>query len=249
MNEGWIKLHRKFISWEWYKDLNMKQLFIHFLLLANHEENKWQGQIIKTGQFITGRKSLSNDTGLSEQVIRTCINRLKSTSEITIKSTNQFSLITLIKWEDYQVINRKSTSEITSKITNEQPATNQQLTTNKNEKNEKNDKNKINDLLSTKIFADDTDPFLISNLLLTEILKRKPDFKKPNLQTWAKQIELMIKNDNRDKNNIKRVILWCQQDNFWQNNILSASKLRFQFDALELKMNQIKNNKPKVNYL
>ena len=127
--EGYIKVFRKLREWEWYKKTGMVQLFLHFLLLANHEEGNWQGLTISKGEFVTGRNSLSRDTGLSPQIIRTCIKRLKSTNEITTKSTNKYSIITIVKWDEYQP---KSTSKVTTYLTNNQPAINQQLTTNKN---------------------------------------------------------------------------------------------------------------------
>lgn len=40
--DGWIKLHRKLINWEWYQDTNVKVVFLHLLLIANHEDKKWQ---------------------------------------------------------------------------------------------------------------------------------------------------------------------------------------------------------------
>jgi hypothetical protein len=141
MNNGWIKLHRELTNWEWYKNSNMVHLFLHLMLLANHEEQKWRGQIIQRGQLITGRFSLSKDTGISEQSIRTCITRLKSTNEITTKSTNKNTLITISNYEKYQKDDKKSTNKLTYGLTNNQPTTNQQLTTNNNIKNDKNVKN------------------------------------------------------------------------------------------------------------
>ena len=76
----------------------------------------------------------------------------------------------------------------------------------------------------------------LSGLLLNLILERKPDFKKPNLQNWSKVFDLMIRIDKRTPEKIRAVIQWSQQDAFWQNNILSAEKLRKQFDKLELQM-------------
>ena len=140
MNNGWIKLHRKLVEWEWFKKSEMVHLFLYFMLLANHEEKKWSGQTIERGQFITGRFSLSENTGISEQTIRTCINKLKSTNEITTKSTNKYTIITITKYDDYQKDDKKSTNKLTYGLTNNQPTTNQQLTTNKNDKNDKNDK-------------------------------------------------------------------------------------------------------------
>jgi len=133
---GWVRIHRSLLEWEWYQDSKMVHLFVHMLLKANHKPQKWRGIDIGKGQFVSGRKVLSLETGISEQSVRTCINKLKSTSELTIKNTNKYSLFTLNNWNLYQ-------SEIlpTNKLTSNQPATNQQLTTNKNVKNEKNDKN------------------------------------------------------------------------------------------------------------
>ena len=130
-NQGWISLHRKFIKWEWYKKPAMVHLFIHLLLLANHEEGKWQGHTIKRGQLITGLKSLKQETGISHQSLRTCLARLKSTGEITYQTTNQFRLITIVNYDKYQT---KNTNKLTSQLTNEQQATNKPLTTNNNNK-------------------------------------------------------------------------------------------------------------------
>ena len=86
------------------------------------------------------------------------------------------------------------------------------------------------------------DVYIISNILLGEIRKRKPDFKQPNIEKWAAEVDLMLRIDNRDVEQIKEVILWCQEDDFWKNNILSTAKLRKQYDQLVLKM--LQNKKP-----
>jgi len=129
--DSWIKLFRKFREWEWYDDVNTKAVFLDFILNASYEDKKWKGFDIKKGQLVIGRKELSKRLGISEQSIRTSITRLKSTNEITIKSTNKFSIISVVNYEKYQYQNTQSTNEITNHLTNNQPATNQQLTTSK----------------------------------------------------------------------------------------------------------------------
>ena len=84
MDNGWIKLHRKLEKWEWYQDSKTFHLFIHLILQANHQPKKWRGIMIERGQFITGLHSLKSQTGISIQSTRTSLERLKSTSEITI---------------------------------------------------------------------------------------------------------------------------------------------------------------------
>jgi hypothetical protein len=94
----------------------------------------------------------------------------------------------------------------------------------------------INSNINLKqISCQNSDEFRLSELLLNLILERKKDFKKPDLRSWSVSIERMIRLDKRTPERIEAVIRWCQQDDFWQNNILSTEKLRKQFDQLELK--------------
>lgn len=115
--DGWVKLHRKLKDWEWYGIPEMVTLFVELLLSANYEDKEWRGIILKRGQLTTGRKELADATGLSQQTVRTCLKRMEATNEITIKSTNKFSVITLINWEDYNGDNDEVTSKSTSKST------------------------------------------------------------------------------------------------------------------------------------
>ncbi|HBG40224.1 MAG TPA: hypothetical protein DDW85_02270 [Porphyromonadaceae bacterium] len=99
---GWIKTYRKLSEWEWYKDSHMVHLFIHLLIMANHEDKKWRGLTLKRGQLVTSRNILSAQTGISDRSIRTCLERLKSTNELTIQSSNKNSIITICNYDNYQ---------------------------------------------------------------------------------------------------------------------------------------------------
>ncbi|MEI6730474.1 MAG: hypothetical protein WCL30_04375 [Pseudomonadota bacterium] len=134
MSPGFFKIHRKIKKWEWYSEPNVFCLFMHLLTDANFEDRKWQGKTIKAGQLVTGRSTLAISTGLSEQQIRTALNKLKSTGEITVQSTNSYSIITVTNWRDYQDNNQQDNQRITS----EQPASNQRITTPKEVKNIRN---------------------------------------------------------------------------------------------------------------
>jgi len=125
MKDKWIKLFSKFTEWEWYKDTNTKNVFIHCLLKANWKEGHFEGQTIPRGSFITGRKELANQLNMTEQEIRTALKHLNSTNEITIKTTNKFSVITIVNYDLYQQNNQEANQQ----LTNNQPTTNQQLTT------------------------------------------------------------------------------------------------------------------------
>lgn len=106
--EGWIKLYRKIINWEWYKDNNAKIVFLHLLLTANHKDKKWNGTIIKRGQRITSLRNLSKECGLSIQEVRTAISKLQSSNEIKIKTSNHNSIITVCSYTNYQTQNKNT---------------------------------------------------------------------------------------------------------------------------------------------
>lgn len=149
---GFIKLHRKMLGWEWYDDPNTKAVFLHLLLTANFKETSYRGIDIHPGQTIIGRKALAKTLGISEQNVRTALNHLKSTNEITIKITNKFSVVTLVNWSSYQVDDDELTNKMTNELTIDQPTTNQQLTSNqphlKNDKKDKKEKNDKKDIYS-----------------------------------------------------------------------------------------------------
>lgn len=127
MNKGFVVLHRKITEWEWYSDANTFRVFLHLLLTANHKPSRFRGFEIRRGEIVIGRKSLAKQLKLSEQEIRTAIEHLKSTNEITTKSTNRFTIATLTKYEFYQDKKTKSTNNQPAN----QPTINQQSTTSK----------------------------------------------------------------------------------------------------------------------
>jgi len=184
---GWIKLHRKFLDWEWFNKSEAMHLFLYMLLKANHKNGKWQGVDVKRGQFISSLGNISNATGLSVQVIRTNLKRLEKTNEIELKSTSQFTIVTICKYECYQEENEQSNKP----STNEQQATNKQLTTNKNEKNNKNDIYRGFAHLSmskdqySKLIVDYTDEQI--NNVLDEIENYKGNNKYTSLYLTAKK--------------------------------------------------------------
>ncbi len=149
---NYIKLYRSLLRWQWYQDSNTVRLFLHLLLSARYEDGFSYGIEEKRGQIVTGLKKLSQETGLSVQSLRTSLNKLKSTSEITIESTNKYSVITIVKYNEYQCVDDdESTNETTINSTNEQQTINKQVTNNqqlpKKGKESKEVKEKDKDLL------------------------------------------------------------------------------------------------------
>lgn len=152
MNDGFIKLFRSLTSWEWYKDENTMRVFIHLLLNANWEDTRYRGHEVPKGSLVCGRKAIAESLGISERSVRTSLNHLKTTNEITIKTTNRFSIISIVNWEKFQGMEEKMTNKMTNKPSLNRPTSDQQVTTYKEIKNIRNkeEKNKFNQFQQTE---------------------------------------------------------------------------------------------------
>ena len=107
---GFIKVHRRMIEWGWYSDPNTKALFLHLLLVATFKDGEYMGYKLKPGDAVVGFKSLSETLGMSVQEVRTAMKHLELTGEITRKSTNRFSIVSIANWELYQLEDEQLTN-------------------------------------------------------------------------------------------------------------------------------------------
>ena len=121
---GHIKIDRKILEWEWYSDINTCRLFIHLLLKANWKDGRFQGTEVPRGSLVTSYNSLSKQTGLSVQNVRTAIKHLILTGEITSKQQAKFTVITVKNYDKYQLDNRVTNNLLTEN----QQASNKLLT-------------------------------------------------------------------------------------------------------------------------
>ena len=193
---GWIKIHRQIIDWEWFTDTTTFRVFLQLLLKANHKEKKYRGMVLKVGTIITSRDILAFETSLSVQQVRTALDKLKSTNEITIKTSSQGTIIEVVNYAKYQLV--------TSEVTNKQPISNQQVTTNKNVKNEKNERsifieptfNEILEYCTQRKNGVDVNKFL--NFYSSKgwmVGKNKMIDWKACVRTWEKPIEIQEVNE------------------------------------------------------
>ena len=130
MSEGFIKIYRQLLEWEWYTDVNTKTLFLHCLLKANFKTKKYQKSTVKKGSFVTSLETLSRETGLTIQQTRTALKHLISTGELTSKSTSKNRIITVVNYEKFQDDNRQNNKQLTSKRQTKQQSNNKQVTSN-----------------------------------------------------------------------------------------------------------------------
>ena len=124
-------------------------LWAELLVRANWEDGYFDGQQLKRGQVVFGRKELGECTGISIHTVRTILRKLEQMEKLTIKSTSHGTIASIIEYDAYvggvsqdnqqpasnpPAINQQSTSNqptINQQSTNNPPATRHSEETNK----------------------------------------------------------------------------------------------------------------------
>lgn len=174
---GWVKLYRSLAKWEWHTDPNTLSLWVHILISVNHEPKKWKGREIEAGQRGVSIAHLAEECGLTIRQTRTALDHLKSTGEVTCETTNKYTVITVVKWADFQANSLEATSKATSKLTIKRQTTDKQnaikATTTKEYKEYKNERNKEdNKYLTILCLFNETCPSFAQVKTLSETRKK-----------------------------------------------------------------------------
>lgn len=115
---GFITLHRQILDWEWYRDGNTKDLFLHLLLTANFADTTFRGKVIRRGQVATSLTKLAAELGQTVRMVRVSLEHLVMTGEVTNESTPEGRVITVVKYDDYQSYDKPSDKQMTNIVTN-----------------------------------------------------------------------------------------------------------------------------------
>ena len=102
METGWIKLHRKMMSWEWFKDSNAVHLFVYLLLSSASEPREWRGVSIARGQVAVSVSELGGTLGMSVKSVRTAMGKLEESGAIERLPTSRYTLVTIANYDSYQ---------------------------------------------------------------------------------------------------------------------------------------------------
>lgn len=109
-------------------------------------------------------------------------------------------------------------------------------------------RNRERDNILSKVSKTFDEGLRLASLLYAEILinetsvriskiTEEKDIKKI-IESWAKDIEKLIRIDQQNPSIVEEVIRWCQQDGFWGPNVLSGRKLREKWDTLVARKKQ-----------
>jgi len=156
--DGFISIYRKFLSWEWFDDERSVKIFIYLLLKANWKRRRWRGQWIERGTFVTSTPKLAGELNVSRSSLIRHLKRFQDSGEIVLTADNRKTLVTICKYDNYQIKNEESGQPTTQQP---KPPTGQQTdskrdskrdnkrdTTNKG--NKENKENKDNNSLKGK---------------------------------------------------------------------------------------------------
>ena len=126
MHRGYIKLWRKSFDSGLHRDHKTWALWTYILCNVTYREIdiNINGETIHLipGQMITGRKKLSKELHISERGIRTRLNHLKNYGNLTIKTTNRYSIINVINWNTYQQDEKLNDQPNDQQVTSKRPA-------------------------------------------------------------------------------------------------------------------------------
>jgi hypothetical protein len=215
MQDGWIKTYRALREWYGYRSSKRVHLWIELLLRASHQSMPFlfNGKPItlEPGQFVTGRKSLSATTGISESYVEDLLTEFESQGQLQQQKSNTSRLITIVKWENYQACDNASDNKKTTKR--------QQKDTNKNDNKEKNDKNIKNaeEKPVKTVFTEGDDTTTLSPDFV-QSLKDNPLYHGINIDTEIGKMEQWLK-VNPAKKNLKRfAINWLARAIDSRNN-------------------------------
>lgn len=137
LENGFVKFDRKIANWCWYHDVNTFKLFFHLIITANYEPKPFENITVQRGQRVASYGTLAKETGLSVRNVRTAIRHLILTGEVTSKSTNKYSVFTIVNYDLYQD-NRQANRQTSDK----QPTSNRQTSDNNGRKIKKDKKDK-----------------------------------------------------------------------------------------------------------
>jgi hypothetical protein len=141
MRRGWIALHRKTLENPIVcKDSDYFTVWVYLLLSATHSEYdvifKGIKRILKSGELLTGRKSISEKTKISESKVQRILKAFQNERQIEQQTTNINRLISITNWDFYQFTER----QLEQQLNNEQTTGEQRVNTNNNIKNKKSKK-------------------------------------------------------------------------------------------------------------
>lgn len=257
---GFVKFYRKILKSPLWKECTPERKVILFtmVLLANHAERKVMLKngdvvVVKRGQFITSYRNLADECGkgITKDHVESALKFFKKANFCRyerIQDRRQSpTIVTIVNWGFYQGNSKNADSNADSnadKVPTEQEYKEYKEYNNMSDSKESdappgafkdsintNKKTKSNKKKTTKVFEENSIEYQLSKKLYQYVLEEKPKTRKPDLQKWSKDFDLILRRDERSLEDLENVIDWIfngdsNSSNFWKKNISSPGALR-----------------------
>lgn len=99
---GYIKLHRKSLTSEVFADPALWRVWTWCLLRANHRTQRFRGQEIPRGSFVTAMRTAAEELGMPRSTVHDALGRLKKRNMVRTEAGRGYTVVTVCKYEAYQ---------------------------------------------------------------------------------------------------------------------------------------------------
>lgn len=111
---GWFKIQRSIQTWTWWHDPKSVKLFIYLIANANVEPVKWGFVQIPRGSLVRSVKTICEDAQMTTKEVRNRLEWFQESGEIVINRSMNKTLITIVKYKDFQANETKKTKKKTA---------------------------------------------------------------------------------------------------------------------------------------
>lgn len=196
--EGYFKVHRKILDSQVFAHQTALKIWIWCLAKVTFKErfvsvkiNKGEKIVkLKPGQFIFGRFKAEEELNIDGSTIYKWMQKFSSSEfdMIKIESNNQYSIVTLCKWEEYQNNDNDEVTTIEQPYNNHVTAIEQPCNTNNKDNNDNKEK-KEKEIFD---FADSLIALGVEKNIVVDWLQVRKARKAANTETAFKGIEKEI---------------------------------------------------------
>lgn len=151
MAEGWVKLHRKLMDNDLWKEkpFSRGQAWVDLIMLASHKDKEFLFDSaylpIQKGEIITSKRKLGTRWGWSNSKVDKFLDELEKVKMLSVKSDTKKSTLKITNYEQYQGFDSiYEVEKTTGKATRKRQSSDTQATPKRTINNVKNIKNEKN---------------------------------------------------------------------------------------------------------
>jgi len=126
---GYIRIYRQMLEWEWFTDANTLKVWLYCLLKANWKDGKFRGVDVPRGTFITSIDHMAKELKMTNSELRTALKHLEISKNITRKATSKWTAITVENYELFQSEPQTNRKQSDKRTTNKSQTNDKQIAT------------------------------------------------------------------------------------------------------------------------